>query len=110
VNYSLFQSLACVLSLRHSSASVGSRLTPAGTFDFKGKYKYDAWKKLEGMTKEDAMAKYVELLKGMLEKGDDEDSKKYLAELEGGFAIPMTVVGHQLTCSGWSVMHRSCPS
>lgn len=39
--------------------------TGTGAFDFKGKYKYDAWKKLEGMSKEDAMVKYVELLKGV---------------------------------------------
>jgi hypothetical protein len=41
-------------------------LTPvSGAFDFKGKYKWDAWKKLEGMSKEEAMAKYVELLKSV---------------------------------------------
>ena len=33
-----------------------------GMMDFTGKYKYDAWKKLEGMSKEDAQKKYVELL------------------------------------------------
>lgn len=31
-------------------------------FDFVGKAKYNAWKKIAGMSKEDAMAKYVELL------------------------------------------------
>lgn len=31
-------------------------------FDFVGKAKYNAWKKISGMSKEDAMAKYVELL------------------------------------------------
>ncbi|ORY34311.1 long-chain fatty acid transporter [Naematelia encephala] len=56
--------------------------TRPGAFDFKGKYKYDAWKKLEGTSKEDAKVKYVELLKSMLEKVNDDSSKKYLAELE----------------------------
>ena len=72
-------------------------------FDFVGKAKYNAWKKIAGMSKEDAMAKYVELLTEvclqsslhgfkkrtnltlfqMLKKSDDEASKQYLAELEG---------------------------
>lgn len=42
--------------------------TPApGMFDFVNKAKYDAWKKLEGTTSEDAMQEYiktVEALKG----------------------------------------------
>ncbi len=36
-----------------------------GAFNFQAKYKYKAWKALEGMSKEDAMAKYVQLLKGV---------------------------------------------
>lgn len=71
-------------------------------FDFVGKAKYNAWKKIAGMSKEDAMVKYVELLTEvclqsslhgfkrtnltlfqMLKKSDDEASKQYLAELEG---------------------------
>jgi hypothetical protein len=48
---------------RHTPLSIpyDSDLADAdsGAFDFKGKYKYDAWKKLEGMSKE---VKYVELL------------------------------------------------
>ncbi|ORX37410.1 acyl CoA binding protein-domain-containing protein [Kockovaella imperatae] len=55
-----------------------------GMFDFKGKAKYNAWKELEGMSKEDAMSIYVVLLRDMLKKfDDDEASKKFLAELEG---------------------------
>ena len=54
-------------------------------FDFVGKAKYKAWKELDGMSKEDAMAKYVALLKEMLGKADDEQSKKYLAELDGEY-------------------------
>ena len=30
--------------------------------DLKGKAKWDAWKKVEGMSSEDAMAKYVALV------------------------------------------------
>ncbi|WVR06019.1 hypothetical protein IAU60_003047 [Kwoniella sp. DSM 27419] len=56
--------------------------TAPGMFDFVGKAKYNAWKGVQGMSKEDAQKKYVELLKAMLAKSDDEDSKKYLAELE----------------------------
>ncbi|KAK8866089.1 hypothetical protein IAR55_001240 [Kwoniella newhampshirensis] len=56
--------------------------TAPGMFDFVGKAKYNAWKKNEGLSKEQAQAIYVELLKTMLNKVDDEDSKKYLAELE----------------------------
>ncbi|WVF70328.1 hypothetical protein IAT40_005118 [Kwoniella sp. CBS 6097] len=54
-----------------------------GMFDFVGKAKYNAWKAVEGTSKEDAQKKYVELLKEMLARSDDEESKKNLAELEG---------------------------
>lgn len=44
-------------------ANEGDVSGPApGMFDFVGKAKYNAWKKISGMSKEDAMAKYVELL------------------------------------------------
>ena len=33
-----------------------------GMFDFKGGAKYDAWAKLKGTSKEDAMAAYVEMV------------------------------------------------
>lgn len=36
-----------------------------GAFNFAGKYKWDAWKKLEGMSQDEAKAKYVALLKGV---------------------------------------------
>ncbi|EKD01137.1 long-chain fatty acid transporter [Trichosporon asahii var. asahii CBS 8904] len=58
-----------------------------GAFNFAGKYKWDAWKKLEGMSQDEAKAKYVALLKGMLEASNDEVAKKSLAELEGEFGI-----------------------
>ena len=57
----------------------------AGAFNFTAKYKYNAWKKLEGMSQDDAKAKYVALLKGMLEAAGD---KERLAELEGECPMP----------------------
>jgi acyl-CoA-binding protein len=33
-----------------------------GMFDFVGKAKYDAWKKLAGIGKEDAMQQYIDLV------------------------------------------------
>jgi acyl-CoA-binding protein len=36
-----------------------------GAFDFKGKYKWDAWNKLKGTSKEDAQKQYVDLLEGV---------------------------------------------
>lgn len=40
-------------------------LTLPGAFSFEAKYKYDAWKKLEGKSKDDAKAEYVALLKSV---------------------------------------------
>mmetsp|Transcript_40318 Transcript_40318/g.83932 ORF Transcript_40318/g.83932 Transcript_40318/m.83932 type:complete len:86 (+) Transcript_40318:289-546(+) len=36
-----------------------------GMFDFTGRAKYDAWKKREGMSKEEAMKQYVELINSL---------------------------------------------
>lgn len=36
-----------------------------GAFDFKGKYKWDAWNKNKGMSKEDAQKQYYDLLDGV---------------------------------------------
>ena len=38
---------------------------PPGMFDFKGKAKHKAWVGVKGMSKEDAKAQYVALLKGV---------------------------------------------
>ncbi|KAK2753418.1 hypothetical protein FQN55_003547 [Onygenales sp. PD_40] len=48
-----------------------------GTFDFKGKYKYNAWKKIaeEGLSAEDAQKQYVELIEKLKEKYGYDDSK-----------------------------------
>jgi diazepam-binding inhibitor (GABA receptor modulator, acyl-CoA-binding protein) len=33
---------------------------PSGMFDFEGKAKWDAWSALKGMSKEEAMQKYID--------------------------------------------------
>ncbi|PWN93810.1 acyl-CoA-binding protein [Acaromyces ingoldii] len=53
-----------------------------GMMDFTGKAKWDAWKKNEGTSSEDAKKQYVEELIGMFEKhSDNEDAKKYIEEI-----------------------------
>ena len=50
-------------------ASVGDVNTQRpGAFDFKGKYKWDAWDKNKGMSKEDARQQYIELVRSLEEK------------------------------------------
>jgi len=39
-----------------------------GMLDFKGKAKWDAWNSKKGMSKEEAMQKYVDLAKEMIAK------------------------------------------
>ncbi|MDX1627100.1 MAG: acyl-CoA-binding protein [Fulvivirga sp.] len=39
-----------------------------GGFDFKGIAKYDAWKSLAGMSKEEAMEKYIALVDDLYKK------------------------------------------
>ncbi|KAF9267911.1 Acbp from Moniliophthora Perniciosa [Marasmius fiardii PR-910] len=53
-----------------------------GMMDFTGKAKWDAWKSLEGTTKEDAYNEYVEKLLQILRKADTEEAKQYIAEIE----------------------------
>ena len=38
---------------------------PTNMFDFKGIAKYNAWEELKGINKEDAMKKYIDLVKGL---------------------------------------------
>ena len=38
---------------------------PSNPFDFVGKAKYSAWSELKGMTKEDAMQKYIDLVNSL---------------------------------------------
>ncbi|EMD33989.1 hypothetical protein CERSUDRAFT_86758 [Gelatoporia subvermispora B] len=53
-----------------------------GMLDFVGKAKWDAWDSVKGVSKEDAWAKYVEKLLEILNRVGDEESKKYVAEIE----------------------------
>ncbi|WEW59748.1 acyl-CoA-binding protein (ACBP)/diazepam binding inhibitor (DBI)/endozepine (EP) [Emydomyces testavorans] len=48
-----------------------------GTFDFKGKYKYNQWKKLvdEGVTAEEAQQRYVALIEKLKAKYGYDESK-----------------------------------
>ncbi|KAG1143135.1 hypothetical protein G6F37_002955 [Rhizopus arrhizus] len=43
-------------------ATVGDNETSKPTFDIKGRYKWDAWTKLKGMSQEEAEQKYIELV------------------------------------------------
>nr|3FP5_A Chain A, Acyl-CoA Binding Protein [Moniliophthora perniciosa] len=64
-------------------ATVGDvNISRPGLMDFTGKAKWDAWKSVEGTSKEVAYQKYVEKLLEILKKADTEESKKYIAEIE----------------------------
>ncbi|KAL1739013.1 acyl-CoA-binding protein [Schizophyllum fasciatum] len=64
-------------------AKVGdNETTRPGMLDFTGKAKWDAWTEVKGTSKEDAQDKYVKKLIEILERAGDEQSKKYIAELE----------------------------
>nr|XP_060631467.1 acyl-CoA-binding protein [Anolis sagrei ordinatus] len=53
----------------YKQATVGDVNTERpGMLDFKGKAKWDAWNKLKGMSKEDAMKAYIEKVKELQEK------------------------------------------
>ncbi|KAJ3552310.1 hypothetical protein NM688_g4216 [Phlebia brevispora] len=67
----------------YKQATVGDVNTARpGMLDFVGKAKWDAWKGVEGTSKEECYEKYVAKLIEILKASDDEDSKKYLAEIE----------------------------
>ena len=51
--------------------------------DFTGKYKWDAWKKNEGLSQDDAKSQYVAALIAILEKhSDQDDAKQWLSQLK----------------------------
>lgn len=67
----------------YKQATIGDVNTARpGMLDFVGKAKWDAWKKLEGTSKEQAMKAYVEKLLEILRAADNEDAKKYISEIE----------------------------
>ena len=52
-----------------SQATVGDvNTTRPGMMDFTGKSKWDAWESVKGVSKDKAMAKYVETIKGQRAK------------------------------------------
>ncbi|VDC06850.1 unnamed protein product [Peniophora sp. CBMAI 1063] len=68
---------------RYKQATIGDVNTARpGMLDFVGKAKWDAWKKLEGTSKETAQEEYVKKLIEVLEAAGNEESKKYIAEIE----------------------------
>ncbi|EPS92457.1 hypothetical protein FOMPIDRAFT_131402 [Fomitopsis schrenkii] len=61
----------------YKQATVGDVNTARpGMLDFVGKAKWDAWESVEGTIKEEARTKYI------LNASGDEESKKYIAEIE----------------------------
>lgn len=65
-----------------------------GAFNFAGKYKWDAWKKLEGMSQDDAKAKYVALLKGVSVSTNGEQRAR--ASRESSLQRPPALVKHRI--------------
>ena len=50
----------------YKQATVGDVAGEApGAFDFVGRAKYDAWKAIKGMSKDDAMRAYVQVIRGL---------------------------------------------
>ncbi|TID16712.1 hypothetical protein CANINC_004164 [Pichia inconspicua] len=53
----------------YKQATVGDNTTEKpGMFDFKGKYKWEAWNKLQGTSQEEAEQKYIELVDELIAK------------------------------------------
>ena len=50
--------------------------------DFTGKAKWDAYKAVEGMSKEEAASKYVDALLAILKANDSDESRQYISEIE----------------------------
>ncbi|QPG72940.1 Acyl-CoA-binding protein 2 [Brettanomyces nanus] len=56
----------------YKQATVGDNgTTKPGLFDFKGKYKWESWDELKGMSQEEAEKKYIELVDNLLAKYDN---------------------------------------
>lgn len=55
----------------YKQATVGDNNTPKPTiFDLKGKYKWQAWEDLKGMSQEEAEQKYIELAEQLLAESE----------------------------------------
>lgn len=67
----------------YKQATVGDVNTARpGVLDFVGKAKWDAWKKVEGLSKEKAQEKYVEELKAILTNTGGEEAKTFINEID----------------------------
>jgi len=67
----------------YKQATIGDvNISRPGMLDFVGKAKWDAWKELEGTSKEDAEKAYVAKLIEVLTKSDHEEAKKHIAEID----------------------------
>ncbi|CAK5268329.1 unnamed protein product [Mycena citricolor] len=53
-----------------------------GMLDFTGKAKWDAWNAIKGTSTEQAHTNYVAKLIELLKAAGDEESQKYIAEIE----------------------------
>ncbi|EJU05053.1 acyl-CoA-binding protein [Dacryopinax primogenitus] len=56
--------------------------TRPGLLDFVGKAKWDAWKQLEGKSKEEAQKEYVELLLKVLKASGTSEGEQLIKEIE----------------------------
>ncbi|KAF8199707.1 acyl-CoA-binding protein [Pholiota molesta] len=64
-------------------AKVGNNETERpGMLNFTAKYKWEAWTSVKDVSKEECYEKYVSKLIEILNKVDDENSKKLIAEIE----------------------------
>ena len=53
----------------YKQATIGDNTTDKpGTFDFKGKYKWQSWKDLEGTPQEEAEKQYIEFAEELISK------------------------------------------
>lgn len=56
------EDLLKIYSLYKQATEGDNQEEPPGGFDFKAAAKYNAWKKLAGMSKDEAMSKYIDLI------------------------------------------------
>jgi len=67
----------------YKQATIGDVNTQRpGLLDFVGKAKWDAWKKVEGTSKEEAQKKYVERLIEVLKAANTEEAQQYIKQIE----------------------------
>ncbi|KAL9714406.1 acyl-CoA-binding protein (ACBP)/diazepam binding inhibitor (DBI)/endozepine (EP) [Leucoagaricus gongylophorus] len=71
------------LYARFKQVTVGDVNTARpSVFSLRERYKWDAWDKIKGMSKEQAMKEYVEKLIELLKQAGDADSQARIDEIE----------------------------